>query len=69
MCKKALKIRYFLIKSYLADILEVSELVYDQNHYFGLGPIPKPKPKLADTFGRYHNWYRNYILKEESSYL
>ena len=23
-------------------------LVYDQNHYFGLGPIPKPK--LADTF-------------------
>ena len=28
-------------------------LVYDRNHYFGLGPIPKPKPKLADTFGRY----------------
>ena len=24
-------------------------LVYDWNHYFGLGPIPKPKPKLADT--------------------
>ena len=25
--------------------------MYARNHYFGLGPIPKPKPKLADTFG------------------
>ena len=41
-------------------------LVYDRNHYFGFGP--KPKPKLADTFGRYRNRYRNYILKGESSY-
>jgi hypothetical protein len=24
-------------------------LVYDQNHHFGLGPIPKSKPKLANT--------------------
>ena len=40
-------------------------VVYDRNHYFSLGPIPKPK--LADTFGRYHNRYRNYILKGESS--
>ena len=39
-------------------------LVYDQNHYFGLAP----KPKLADTFGRYRNQYGNYILKRESSY-
>ena len=30
-------------------------LVYDRNHYFGLGLIPKPKPKLADTFNRYRN--------------
>ena len=22
-------------------------VVYDRNHYLGLGPIPKPKPKLA----------------------
>ena len=28
-------------------------VVYERNHYFGLGPIPDPKPKLADTFGRY----------------
>ena len=35
------------------------KLVYDRSHYFGLGPIPKPKPKLADNFGRYHNQYRN----------
>ena len=26
-------------------------VVYVRNHYFGLGPIPIPKPKLADTFG------------------
>jgi hypothetical protein len=26
-------------------------LVNDRNQYFGLGPIPKPKPILADTFG------------------
>ena len=45
-----------------------STLVYDQNPYFGLGPIPKPKPKLADTFGRYRNRYRNHISKGESSY-
>ena len=42
-------------------------VVYDRNHYFGLGPIPKLKPKLADsTFGRYHNRYRNYFLKGKS---
>ena len=22
-------------------------VVYDRNHYFGLGPIRRPKPKLA----------------------
>ena len=43
-------------------------VVYDRNHYFGFGLILKPKPKLADTFGRYRNRYRNYILKGESSY-
>ena len=43
----------------LCVILETQEyqirilgVVYDQNHYFGLGLIPEPKPKLADTFGR-----------------
>ena len=43
-------------------------LVYDRNHYFGLGLIPKPK--LADTFGRYcdHDQYRNHILKGKSRY-
>ena len=29
--------------------------VYDRNQYFGLGSIPKPKPRLANTFGRYRN--------------
>ena len=42
------------------------QVVYDQNHHFGLGLIPKPKE--ADTFGRYPNWYRNHIFKEESCY-
>ena len=43
------------------------EVANDWNHYFGLGPIPKPK--LADTFGRYCNRYQNHISKLESSYL
>ena len=43
-------------------------VVYNQNHYFGLGPIPKPKPKLADTFSRYRSQYRNHISKGKSSY-
>ena len=30
-------------------------IVYDRNRYFGLGPIPKGKPKSADTFGGYHS--------------
>ena len=34
-------------------------LVYDRNHYFGFGPIPKPKPKSVDTFGQYRNGYQN----------
>ena len=43
--------------------------LYDRNHYFGFGPIPKPKPKiLVDTFGRYRNRYRNHISKEKSSF-
>ena len=45
-----------------------SEIVYDRNLYFGLNPIPKLKPKLADTFGQYRNRYRNSILKGESNY-
>ena len=49
-------------------VSQYSVLVYDRNHYFGLGPIPKPKPKLADTFGQYCNRYQNYILKGESIY-
>ena len=28
-------------------------VVYDRNHNFGLGPIPKPKPTLPDTFNQY----------------
>ena len=32
--------------------LQVKLVVYNQNHYYiGLGPIPKPKPKLTDAFG------------------
>ena len=42
--------------------------MYDRNHYFDLGLILKPKPKLADTFSWYHNWHRNHISKGESNY-
>ena len=41
-----------------------ARLVYDRNHYFGFGPIPKPKLKLADTFARYRNRHQNYNLKQ-----
>ena len=34
------------------------KVAYDRNHYFGFGPIPKPK--LVDTFGQ--------ISKGKSSY-
>ena len=43
-------------------------LVYDRNHFFGLGPIPKSKPKNADIFGRYRNCYWSHISKGKSSY-
>ena len=33
----------------------MATLVYDRNHYFGFGLIPKLKPKSVDTFGRYRN--------------
>ena len=33
-----------------ATFIPINRVVYDQNHYFGLGPIPQPKPKMADTF-------------------
>ena len=36
-----------------ATFIPINRVVYDQNHYFGLGPIPKPIPKMADAFGRY----------------
>ena len=51
------------------QITQANALVYDRNHYFGLVPILKPKPKLTDTFGQYRNQYRNHISKGESSYL
>ena len=36
------------------------EIVYDWHHYFGIGPISKPKPKLVDSFSRYHDRYQNF---------
>ena len=40
----------------------------DWNHYFGLGPILKPKHKLAHAFGWYHKWYCNQITKGKFSH-
>ena len=47
------------------QIFSYFSVVYDWNHYFGLGQIPKLK--LADDFGQYRKWYRNHISKRESS--
>ena len=42
----------FDLSTFVFDIGKMLALlvVYDRNLYFGLGPVPKPKPKLADTF-------------------
>ena len=59
---------FFTIRHHSHYSTSYLSIVYDRNHYFGFGPIPKPKPKLADTFGRYRNRYRNHISKGKSSY-
>ena len=47
---KGLSINYVSIRG-VSSIIQVElVLVYDQNHYFGVGPIFKPKPKLANSF-------------------
>ena len=33
-----------------ATFIPINRVVYDQNLYFGLGPIPQPKPKIVDAF-------------------
>ena len=64
--KQVGKILNTLLSNYKCIVMFSSGLyvVYDRNHYFGFGPIPKPKPKLTDTFGRYRNRY--HISKEKS---
>ena len=69
--KATFKKEMYLTKKELTSIIHPSRrnwlnTVYDRNRYFGLGP--KPKTKLADTFGLYRNRYRNHISKGESSY-
>ena len=59
---------YVKVSKYIFQDMLLHGVVYDQNHYFGSGLIPKLKPRLADTFGPYRNRYRDYILKGEYSY-
>jgi hypothetical protein len=56
---KSLITKIIWTRPYRLDLFRIyrsTAIVYDRNHYFGLGLIPKPKPKLADTFGRYRNY-------------
>ena len=49
-------------KHFCSNLLIVIRLlVYNRNHSFGLDQILRPKPKLANTFSRYRNWYWNDI--------
>ena len=57
-----LVINWFVIQSMYN--LQTQIVVYDRNHYFGLGL--KPKPKLGDTFGGYRNRYQKQHLKREN---
>ena len=59
---------HFIFYNLYASWIYYISAVYNQNHYFVLGPILKPKPKLADTFGQYRNQYQNHILQGEYSY-
>ena len=45
------------------DNLKTAWWLPDNCHCFVLSLIPKPKPKLVDTFDRYRNRYRNLISK------
>ena len=36
---------------FIKGTLHILSQVYDRNNYFSLGLIPKPKLKMADTFG------------------
>ena len=47
-------------------LLKCALQLCDWKHYFGLSLILKPKPTLADTFGRHPNWYQNHISKRLS---
>ena len=50
----------------LCDISDQCKVVYDQKRYFGLGPIPKPKCKLADIDSCAKNMTqvnRNFLLE------
>ena len=47
---------YPAIFPFILLVLSMPTLVYDRKQYFGT----KPKPKLADTFSRYRNWYWNF---------
>ena len=44
----------------VVQIMSIEILVYDRNHYFGLGLIPKPK--LADTVTDNETTFQKKIL-------
>ena len=60
----SMKILVGATKQYLLLFVTLQHpLVYDQNRYFGLGLILKPK--FANIFCRYLYWYWNHISNEE----
>ena len=55
-------------EQFIADAIITShvKLVYDRNHYFGLGQ--KPKPKMADTtFGQILQLAKTIFQRKKSS--
>ena len=43
------KLKLHMVKYFMDGLSPCLTLVYHQKLYFGLGPIPKPKPKRVDT--------------------
>ena len=52
-------IHSFLKSNYFKE----SKLGYDQSHYFDLGPIPKPNPKLKQQLSANNKTPHNLLLK------
>ena len=53
---------------FIKGTLHILIQVYDRNNYFSLGLIPKPKLKMADTFGPKPHFKRRNLVTDSMGY-